>query len=342
MQILNDEFYMDLAIKKAWEFQILTYPNPSVGCVILGKNGEILSIAAHEKAGSFHAELNAIIKALLVLSPKFKQFFNNFQGKFSNQNLIEIYNFILQNHDGIFEEASAFVTLEPCNHFGKTPPCSNLIAKLGFKRVVVGIRDLNKIASGGIELLKSKKIEIKVGVCEEKCKELIEPFLKWQSGNFSFFKIAVSQNGVINGKISGENLQILNHKIRSKIDLLVVGGNTVRTDRPILDARKISGKNPDVFIYSNSQNFDKTIPLFGIANRKVEISNEISKIKEKNLVMIEGGENFLKNLPDFVEYFLIFHSDNFLDNENLRINLKLKSLYKGEICGENYSWYKKI
>ena len=223
--------------------------------MILGKNGEILNIAAHEKFGSFHAEFNAILNVLKILKPDL-----NFP-----KTTQEIYDFILKNHDDIFKNATIFVTLEPCNHFGKTPPCSNLIAKLGFRRVVVGIRDLNKIASGGIELLKSNKIEIKVGVCEEKCKELIEPFLKWQSGNFSFFKIAISQNGVINGKISGENLQILNHKIRSKIDLLVVGGNTVRTDRPILDARKISGKNPDVFIYSNSQNFDKTIPLFNLS-----------------------------------------------------------------------------
>ena len=124
-----NEYYMNIAINKAWEFQFLTYPNPAVGCVITGKNGEILSINAHEKAGMPHAELNAIKYALEMKNPAFKQDFDEI--KDTN----ELYNFIMQNHSNLLNGSTAYVTLEPCSHQGRTPPCANLLKELGFKQV---------------------------------------------------------------------------------------------------------------------------------------------------------------------------------------------------------------
>lgn len=330
---MNDEFYMNLAINEAWKYQILTYPNPAVGCVICDKFGKILSLQAHKKAGYEHAELNSIILALQKLNPKL-----NFP-----KNTAQAYEYTLLNHNNLLKNATAYITLEPCAHHGKTPPCVNLLKELKFKRVVIGSIDETKEAKGGAKILQNAKIDVKIGILKERCDELIEPFLRWKNGHFSFFKLATSLNGVINGGIiSGESSRKMVHLIRDKISLLAIGGNTVRNDRPRLDSRLVNGKNPDIFIYSKRDDFDKNTPLFCIKDRKVNIGNDINFIKNYNLCMIEGGENFIKNLPDFVEHFLIFFAPNFIQKTNFSINLKMKLLYLGRIDGEFYGWFKKI
>lgn len=327
-----DEFCMDLAIKKAWEYQILTYPNPAVGCVICDEFGKILSISAHQKSGTSHAELNAVKSALLAFYPKLK----------SMNNANEIYEFILKNHNNFFKNKAAFVTLEPCSHQGKTPSCAKLLTKLGFKKVVIGSVETTLKAKGGAEILQNANIDVKMGVLKHRCDELIEPFLKWQSGNFSFFKLATSLNGVISGgTISGEKSRILVHQIRSILPLLAIGGNSVRTDRPTLDARLVSKNAPDVFIYSHLKEFDKEIPLFGVKNRKIYIDDDINFIRKYPLCMIEGGANFIANLPEFVEHFLIFFAPNFLNRTNFIANLSLKLLFLGKIGDEFYGWFKR-
>ena len=347
---------MDLAINEAWKYQILTYPNPAVGCVIVGQNGEILSIKAHQKAGFLHAEPRAVFFALCGLSAEFLAKFiveyeAKFGLKFSTIKELEstdldakfTYDFILTNHANLLKGASAFVTLEPCSHIGKTPACASLLASLGLGRVVIGVSDTNQIASGGAKILQNANISVKMGVCKEKAQNLIAPFRAWQSGNFSFFKLAMSLNGVISGgKISGEYSHIHMHSLRAKVDAIAIGGGTVRTDRPLLDTRLVGGgANPDIFIYSHGTDFDKSIPLFGVAGRKVSIVSSLSEIRQKPLVMIEGGENLLRNLPAFVEYFLIYFSDRFIDRAGARLELPLQALYMGECYGERYGWFKR-
>lgn len=329
---MNDEFYMDLALKKAWKYQVLTYPNPAVGCVICDKFGKILSIEAHVKSGSAHAELNAIKSALRAINPALK---------FPN-NPNEIYKFILQNHANTLKNATAFVTLEPCAHQGKTPPCAKLLTNLGFKRVVFGSNDETIEAKGGALILSNANMDVKSGILKERCDELIEPFLRWKSGNFSFFKLATSLNGVISGGvISSEKSRILVHQMRSVLPLLAIGGNSVRTDHPTLDARFVKGKAPNIFIYSHSKDFDKEIPLFGVKNREVYIGDDIEFVRKFPLCMIEGGENFISNLPEFVEHFLIFFAPNFLNRTNFISNLSLKPLFLGRVGDEFYGWFKR-
>lgn len=332
--MINDEFYMNLALQKAWEFQILTYPNPAVGCVILDKNGALLACEAHERAGEAHAELNAVKSALFKLNPDFK---------FPNGSN-ELYEFILANHNGILKGSKAYVTLEPCSHHGKTPPCANLLKVLGFSEVIIARRDENKKASGGAEILRGSSIKLKFDVLKDRADELIEPFLSWQSGNFSFFKIALCANGVATGGvISNEQSRTHMHRLRSVSDLLVIGGNTVRTDRPTLDTRLIkNGKNPDILIYSKAQNFDKTIPLFNVSGRIVEISNSLEKAFKVPLVMFEGGESFLNSLDERVSWVLIYQSSEFKNLQNLRANLRLKRLFSSNFGSDNYGWYKII
>ncbi|ELI2116008.1 bifunctional diaminohydroxyphosphoribosylaminopyrimidine deaminase/5-amino-6-(5-phosphoribosylamino)uracil reductase RibD [Campylobacter jejuni] len=322
------EFYMNLALNEAWKYQFLTYPNPAVGCVILDKNGKILAIKAHEKAGLAHAELNAITHAFKSLRPEISL------PKEANA----LHEFICKNHQGVFKDSIAFVTLEPCSHQGKTPPCAKLFSELGFKKIFISVKDGNKIASGGAEFLKKQGIEVEFDILKEEGKKLLKPFLKWQKGQFKLFKLALSMNGSPFGKIvSNELSRTYVHKIRAVIDLLVVGGETIRKDHPILDARLCKAKAPNLCILSrqNIDNFDKNIPLFKVPNR--QIYTQIPS--EAKFLMYEGGENFLKTFKDGIDMFLIFQSSSLNDEKNVTIPLNFKPLYRNFLGSDTYGIY---
>lgn len=334
---MGDEFYLSLAIDKAWDYQLLTYPNPAVGAVILDENGKILSICAHQKAGDAHAELNATKEALESKDSSLKSIFA------ATKNPNELYNLIIQNHRNLLKNSTYYVTLEPCAHQGKTPPCASLILAMGAKRVVIGSRDYGEHAKGGAEFLAQNGVEVKLDVCKARCDELLEPFLRWQSGNFTFFKIALTQNGVATGGvISNLASRTHTHRIRALVELMVVGGATVCTDRPTLDARLISGRAPDILIYSSKTEFDLQIPLFNIPNRKVEISNSIEPAFKKRFVMIEGGENFLRNLDSRVDWILIYRSNEFKSANNINLDMKVKILHRSIFGDGELLWCKRL
>lgn len=322
------EFYMQLALNEAWKYQFLTYPNPAVGCVILDKNEKILAIKAHEKAGLAHAELNAIAHAFKRLKPEISM------PKEANA----LHDFICKNHQNVFKGAIAFVTLEPCSHQGKTPPCAKLFSELGFKKIFISVKDENDIAKGGGDFLRKQGIGVEFGILEKEGKDLLKPFLKWQKGQFKLFKLALSMNGSALGKIvSNELSRTYAHKIRSIIDLLVVGGQTIRKDKPTLDARLCQGDAPDLCILSHEklENFDHNIPLFQIPNRQI-----YTQIPEKaKFLMYEGGENFLKSFKNEMDLFLIFQSSILNDQKNVTIPLILKPLYKNFLGNDTYGIY---
>lgn len=334
---MSDEFYLSLAVNKAWDYQLLTYPNPAVGAVILDENGKILSICAHQKAGEAHAELNATKEALESKDSSLKSIFA------ATKNPNELYNLIIQNHRNLLKNSTYYVTLEPCAHQGKTPPCASLILAMGAKRVVIGSRDYGEHAKGGAEFLAQNGVEVKLDVCKARCDELIEPFLRWQSGNFTFFKIALTQNGVATGGvISNLASRTHTHRLRALAELMIVGGATVCTDRPTLDARLISGRAPDILIYSSKTEFDLQIPLFNIPNRKVEISNSIEPAFKKRFVMIEGGENFLRNLDSRVDWILIYRSNEFKSANNINLDMKVKILHRSIFGDGELLWCKRL
>ena len=326
--------FINLALEKAWAYQGLTYPNPPVGAVITDNQNNFISYGVHVKAGSPHAEVNAIKKAYHKLT--------NDDKIFNLKDSSEIHKYIHINHNGIFRDKHIYVTLEPCNHFGKTPPCSELISELGFKRVIIGTHDTNKKASGGVEFLKKNSLHVEVLNCST-CKELLEPFSTWQKESFVFFKLAMSNNGVIDGgTITCKESRELVHKLRDRCDLLVIGGNTVRIDRPTLDARLCDGKAPDVLIYSKTKEFDKDIPLFSVPNRTVHVEDNFDKIKEYKFVMIEGGEGMLEASKELVNHYLIFRSPHFKDGNSPKISLKLKELNSSCIGEDRLTWFKKL
>ncbi|MDN5125707.1 bifunctional diaminohydroxyphosphoribosylaminopyrimidine deaminase/5-amino-6-(5-phosphoribosylamino)uracil reductase RibD [Aliarcobacter butzleri] len=326
---IDDNFYMRLAIDEAWKHQLLTYPNPAVGCVIV-KNQRLLAVEAHKEAGMPHAEVNALKTAYLKDNP-------NSILKTKNSSF-DIHQFLLQNHNGFFNDCEIYVTLEPCNHIGKTPSCANLLKELKPKRVIISVKDPNKQATGGLETLKNENINVTLGILEKDGLNLILPFISWQNKSCIFFKMAQTLNGSIDGKISSNRALAYVHTLRDKIDLLVIGGNSVRIDKPTLDTRYIQGKNPDIFIYSKNKVFDTNIPLFKIPNRKVLISDDLYKLLDYKFIMIEGVYNLLDKLKERINFFILIISPKIRKGQNALNEIDLDF----EIIHENFIGEDKI
>lgn len=304
--VIDERYYMSLALREAWKYQGATYPNPAVGALILDSNGRIVSLEAHRKAGLPHAEVEALKSAFLKLNTD-SVLNNRLSGL---EDSTQIHQFLEENHNFMFTQCTMYVTLEPCAHYGKTPPCASLLSVLGIKKVFIGSTDFSDEAGGGEKILKSANVEVHTGVLKEECDVLLEPFRLWSRKNFIFFKHAQSINGTIDGGyLSSDKTLDFVHELRDKIDLIVVGGSTVRTDRPVLDARRVGGRAPDVLIYSKQKDFDMDIPLFKVKGRNVHISDTLDMLNSYRFVMIEGGGSMFEAVKDIADWHLLLIAD---------------------------------
>ncbi len=311
--------YLQLAIEEAYKYQLLTYPNPAVGAVVV-KSGAVMAIEAHQRAGTSHAEVLALLSTYESISGK--------TVPFDRFNAAMAHKFLLGLEDGFFSDCTLYVTLEPCSHIGKTPSCASLIEHLGLKKVVIGILDPIKGHGGGAKRLERVGIEVEI-VNSKAAKDLIEPFLIWQNRAFVVFKLAQSLNGQISGGYisSQESLEFV-HKIRAVATKLLIGGSTVRIDRPRLDCRFTGDRAPDIYIYSKDRQFDRTIPLFSVPNRDVEIGSSLEFLKKPGLVLVEGGEGLLWALKSHFDWILLFIAPTMIAGElNYNIEAKLEFLH---------------
>jgi diaminohydroxyphosphoribosylaminopyrimidine deaminase/5-amino-6-(5-phosphoribosylamino)uracil reductase len=214
---MTDMDYMGLAIQLAKKGCGWVNPNPMVGAVIV-KDGQIIGQGYHEKYGALHAERNAL--ASCRISP---------------------------------EGATIYVTLEPCCHYGKTPPCTDAIFKSGIRRVVIGSLDPNPLVSGkGIEILRSRGIEVTESILKDECDALNESFFHYiQTGTpYVIMKYAMTLDGKIatyTGKsqwITGEEARQHVQEDRHRYSAIMVGIGTILADDPMLTCRLENGKNP--------------------------------------------------------------------------------------------------
>ena len=328
---MRDEFYMQLALDKAWEYQGLTYPNPAVGAVVI-LDGTILAIAAHQKAGTSHAEVLALLLAYETLTKT--------QLDFDPNDAQKAHTFLLALPKDFFSQCTIYVTLEPCSHEGKTPSCASLLQSLALNRVVIGIQDPIEGHDGGMKKLENASI----GVLEEECRALIEPFMIWQKRAFVLFKLAQTTNGRIGGGYLSSKASLTHvHQLREVCDTLFIGGNTVREDRPTLDSRFIEAKAPAVKIYAKEDNFDRDIPLFSVENRDVEIINTLDFLKKPSFVLVEGGEGMLKALQEKIDWMLIYQTPK-LSSNNLTYNttMNLHFLHQDKKDIDLMIWSKQI
>jgi len=299
MNTATVRYAMNLALDAAWDYQLLTFPNPAVGAACISENGSIISVGAHKMAGGPHAEVYALRDAYTLLSGD--------TSIADSDDSHYIHEYLRTHHNNLFTTLSMAVTLEPCSHSGKTPSCALLVRDLGIKSLYISCKDPNPDAAGGAEILRASGMECIFGIMEAEGQKLLKPFLKWQNSPFVFFKWAQRLDGTIdNGTISSADSRTHMHALRDKCDLIVIGGNTVRHDRPTLDARLVDGKAPDVLIYSREGEFDRTIPLFNIPNRQVFIASDFKQIRYYRLVMIEGGAGMFEASPHVCDWYLSY------------------------------------
>ena len=302
--LIDNNFFMSLALKEAWKYQGLTFPNPAVGCVIVGANGEILAVEAHHKAGGPHAEVNALKSAYYKLTDD--------AYILALTDSADIHTHLQSNHNSIFINVTLYTTLEPCSHFGQTPSCARLISDLGIKEVYVGSNDINPKAKAGSMILNMNDCLVYSELLKNECDALVSPFNSWQKEQFIFFKWAQRLDGTTDcGSISSDKSRTNVHAMRDVCDLLVIGGNTVRVDRPTLDARLVDGKAPDILILSQEKEFDKSIALFSVAGRKVFICDNLDRCKEYKNIMIEGSSKMYELTRDIVDYYLAYVAPSF-------------------------------
>jgi diaminohydroxyphosphoribosylaminopyrimidine deaminase/5-amino-6-(5-phosphoribosylamino)uracil reductase len=281
-------------------------PNPMVGAVLVDEN-KIIGEGYHQEYGKAHAEVNCI-------------------------------NSVSEENIHLIEKSTLYVSLEPCSHFGKTPPCTDLIIKNKIQKVVIGTKDINNKVSGkGIEKLKNEGVEVVTGIFENECKELNKRFFTFHQKQrpYIILKWAQSANGKIgsdNDKrilISNDYSNRLVHKWRSEEAAILVGFNTALKDNPSLTTRLWKGKNPLRIVIDKKLNLPASLKMyreetyltgrqantaiFNFEKNSIEKNLHYIKIKKENFleeilhsiydlniqsVLIEGGAKTLQSFID--------------------------------------------
>ncbi|WP_136150562.1 bifunctional diaminohydroxyphosphoribosylaminopyrimidine deaminase/5-amino-6-(5-phosphoribosylamino)uracil reductase RibD [Flavobacterium sangjuense] len=317
------ENYIKRCIQLAKNGLGTTYPNPMVGSVIV-YNNEIIGEGWHQKSGEPHAEVNAI---------------NSVKDK------------------SLLAKATIYVSLEPCSHFGKTPPCCDLIIKHKIPNVVVGTIDPNsKVSGSGIKRLQENGANVTFGVLEKECSELNKRFFTFHQKNrpYIILKWAESQDGFIAPLtkdktepvwISNEFSRQLVHKWRSEEQAILVGTKTVLDDNPKLDVRDWTGENPirivldrtgkisDAFFVKDGKT--KTIIITEQENLTfsenciyenaifdIKLTKTIADISYKygiQSILIEGGK---QTLQSFIDDNLWDEARIFIGNKHLKSGIK--------------------
>lgn len=243
---------MQMALDLAIKGEGFTSPNPMVGAVVV-KNGRVVGSGYHQEVGGPHAEVNAIDAAAKLA-------------------------------DG----ATLYVTLEPCHHTGRTPPCTRKIVDAGIKRVVLAMIDPNEdVAGGGADFLEQQGIRVTTGVCREQSRKLNEAFIKFvrTSRPFTIAKCAATLDGRIATRsgdskwVTGEKSRQYVHRLRHAVDGILVGINTVRADDPRLTTRLPDGRGKD--------------PVRIILDTHLAISTEARLLQQESAadtIIVVGGE----------------------------------------------------
>ncbi len=248
----KDKKFMEEVLRLAKKGRGTVSPNPMVGAVIV-KGNRIVGRGYHKKAGSPHAEIMA-----------------------------------LKDAGGKAKGATLYVNLEPCVHYGRTPPCAPEIIRAGIKRVVIGMVDPNPLVNGkGIEMLKNAGINVETGVKEEEAKELNEFYIKFITKRIPFIilKWAMSLDGKIatctgdSQWISGKDARVFVHSLRNQVDAILVGIGTVLKDDPFLTVREVVPKKQPVRV---------------ILDSKLSFPLNSSMLREGSKIMIFTGRNIDK------------------------------------------------
>lgn len=294
----QDIEYMQRAIALAKKGVGFVNPNPMVGCVVV-KDNEIITEGYHEYYGGFHAERNA-----------------------------------LTNTTADCKDATLYVTLEPCCHYGKTPPCTEIIIEKGIKKVVVGLLDPNPLVSGkGIKILEDAGIEVVTGVEVDKIKELNKVFLKYINTKrpYVLLKTAMTLDGKIASYtgdskwITNEKSRKLVHKLRSEMMGIVAGIGTVKADDPMLNCR-LDSQQPNV--HQPIRIIIDTKASITLDSNVVKTANEYRTILAvSNQLSAVSNQSKIDELKSYnVEILYCEEKDGHVDINDLMIKLGQKGI----------------
>lgn len=277
--MISHKKYMEMTVKLAEKGRGLTSPNPMVGCIIV-KRGRIVGKGYHKKAGTEHAEVLAI----------------NDAGK-------KVMN------------STMYINLEPCSHWGRTPPCTEKIMEAGVREVIIGVKDPNPLVDGFREL-KARGLKTKIGILEKEAKKLNEIYMKYIKTKkpFAIIKVAMSMDGRIATK-TGDSKYITSreareyvHQLRTEVDAVMVGVNTVLRDNPELTPRLFKGKDPMKIVVDSSLKIPKNCNLMKnpakliIAATNKAPKNEIKRLQQKGVnVIITKSKKGLVDLQDLMK-----------------------------------------
>ena len=255
---------MQLALQHARRGEGTVEPNPMVGAIVATAEGRVISAGCHQRFGDAHAEINAIAAA----------------------------GFQTTGND-------LYVTLEPCSHYGKTPPCADAVIKAGFRRVIIGCQDpAPHVAGQGIQRLREAGIHVTVGVCEAESRRLIAPFttLMLKQRPWIHAKWAMTLDGRTASRtghskwISSEASRAIVHQLRGRMDAIITGAGTVRFDDPLLTARPAGVRTPlrvvidaDGMSLQATTNLAKTVSAGPVL---VCVGEEISKAEINRLELL--------------------------------------------------------
>lgn len=333
--MMSDEFYINLALEKAWETQGFALPNPSVGALVLGANGEILSLESHSVFGESHAEILAYKTAYLRLTGD--------KRVESLTNPFEIYEFLTKNHNGIFTQTTLFVSLEPCAHIGKTPSCAEFLCEIKPKRVVFSAQDSSNLARGGAEKLRRCGIEVRGGILKEKGEDLLLPFSCLQeSGSFVLYKLAQRLNASFEGGIiSNETSRTFSHHLRNAADKIIISQRTILADNPLLDARLVGGKSPDIIVVGRENHLSPNLAVFRAQNRSVRFAESLEAVDFSGFCVIEGGAEFFELCRHKIHALLLFVAPTMAQGMNFHSDFSGRILHARNLTGDAQIWLKR-
>lgn len=267
-----DEKYMRRALTLARHGELDAHPNPMVGAVVVGPDGRILGEGWHRKCGQPHAEVNAIAS-------------------------------VAEEDRHLLKDSTIYVTLEPCSHFGKTPPCADLIVRTGIPRVVVGSLDpFEKVSGRGIARLREAGVDVTVGVLEAECEALNRRFFTAHRLRRPYIQLkwAQSSDGFIDGRISTPLSAVAMHRERALVDAIGVGSGTALTDRPSLTVREFAGDSPRRVLFDRRGRVDDGSRWDFRPTDYGSLLEAMQQLYAQGItsIMIEGGRELLQSFLD--------------------------------------------
>lgn len=269
---MTDETYMRRCLQLAAPGLGSTSPNPMVGAVIV-RDGAIIGEGYHHRCGEAHAEVNAI---------------NSVKDK------------------ELLKSSTLYVNLEPCSHFGKTPPCADAIIRYGIPKVVIGSIDYHdKVNGAGVRKLREAGVEVVENVCREESEELNRRFftfhrehrpyviLKWAQTRDGYMDIDRRDGDTTSYWITNYALKVLTHKWRGEEDAILVGWRTMKNDRPQLTTREYPGKDPQRFVMQRGDEVISDKPYTPLPEN---VNEALGRMYQLNIqsVIIEGGKMTLE------------------------------------------------